>query len=211
MSRKALQFRTAAAVLLMSVLTACPAPNEAQRAGHPNLIIVREFSFSTGAVTLDPSFGFSLHRGQSGVPLRERAASVARAAAFNVADTIAQRLAGVGYDVVRSDTAAAEPTGRALIVSGRFRNINEGHRRRVGAENASLAVEVDIEQQNGASTPQRLTSFPVDSRRIGSGGLTAVSAPRGANLSSAAARVGGAIANTVAETARLNNWPATPH
>src|SRR5205085_9944672 len=99
--------KAAFAALLLTILAGC-IPQIAGPSGHPNLIIVREFTFSLGAVTLDPSFGFSLHRGEPGVPPRQRAAGVARAAAFSLADAITQQLAASGYDVTRSDTAAPE-------------------------------------------------------------------------------------------------------
>jgi hypothetical protein len=198
------------AVLLLGLLAACLPQTGMQGSGHPNLIIVRQFTFSTGAVTLDPSFGFSLNRGEQGVPRTERAASVARSASFNLADTLAQQLAGLGYDVVHSETEMAEPGGRALIVTGVLRHINEGQRRRIGAENASVSVDVEIDQQNAGAAPQRITTFQLDSRTAPRVALIGVSTPRGANLSAAAARVGAAIAGTVAETARMNRWPAAP-
>src|SRR5437762_5944044 len=133
----------AVAALLLAILAGCVP--QAGGPGHPNLIIVREFAFSPGVVTLDPSFGFSLYRGEAGVPPRQRAAGVARGVAFSVADTIVQQLAASGYDVARSDTAAPEPGGRALVISGTFRQINEGYRRRVGAENSHVAADVTVE------------------------------------------------------------------
>jgi hypothetical protein len=206
-----MRFHRAAAILilLLSTLAACvpQVRQQQQTATHPNLIIVRDFDFSTGAITLDPSFGFSLYRGHAGVPPHQRAASVGRATAFNVADATTQQLAALGYDVVRSETATAAPGARAIIVSGAFRHINEGHRRRVGAENASVAVDVEIDQQSGGGKPQRITSFDLDSRRIPRS-LAAISTRRGANVAAAAKRVGDAVAAMVAETARLNHWPA---
>src|SRR5260221_9991906 len=84
------------AALLVVALAGCVP--EGGALSHPNPIIVREFSASPGVVTLDPSFGFSLYRGASGVPPSQRAAGVARAAAFNLADAITQQLTQLGYD-----------------------------------------------------------------------------------------------------------------
>src|SRR5260370_35088831 len=117
----------ASAALLVTLLAGC-VPERASPA-HPNPIIVREFAASPGIVTLDPSFGFSLYRGASGVPPSQRAAGVARAAAFSVADAIAQQLNSLGYDAIRSGDAAPEPGARALIVRGVFRPIDEGRPR----------------------------------------------------------------------------------
>jgi hypothetical protein len=192
------------------MLAAC-VPQQEGRSGHPNPIIVREFAFSPGVITLDPSFGFSLYRGEPGVPPRQRAAGLGRAVAFNLADAMAQQLSGLGYDALRSDTATAEPGGRALIVGGTFRRINEGYRRRVGAENSSVAVEAQIDYQAAAgAAPQRLAVFQLDSRQVGSTGMVEASARQGADVKAAAARLGAAIARYVGDAARLNKWPAAP-
>ncbi|MBV9824266.1 MAG: DUF4410 domain-containing protein [Alphaproteobacteria bacterium] len=195
--------------LVLSLLLAGCVQQPAMQAstGHPNLIIVRDFSFTAGEVTLDPSFGFSLNRGQAGTPPRERAASVGRAAAFTTADTITQQLANLGYDVAASDASGPDPGGRALIVTGRFLSIDEGHRRRVGAENASVSVDVEIDVQVAGGSPVRITSLQFDSRRVPRSATLSGSDARGANVNAAAVRVGSAIARQVAETAQLNHWP----
>ncbi|HLY46122.1 MAG TPA: hypothetical protein VKQ73_11125 [Stellaceae bacterium] len=189
---------TAAAALLLAILTGCVAQREAGP-GHPNLIIVREFAFSPGAVTLDPSFGFSLNRGAPGVPLRQRADTVGRAAAFNLADTVAQQLVNLGYDAVRSDTASLEPDGRALVVTGAFRRIFEGHRR----QNASIAVAVEIDSQAAGGGTRRLTAFNLDSRRLPQD----PSGRHGSDVNFAATQIGATIARYVDDLARLNSWP----
>src|SRR5881394_211061 len=130
------------AALFLAALAGC-VPERGGSPVHPNPIIVREFSFSLGVVTLDPSFGFSLYRGASGVPPSQRAGGVARAAAFSLADAIAQQVAASGFDAIRSNDAVLEPGARALIVSGAFRHIDEGRRRQVGAENPSIAIDAE--------------------------------------------------------------------
>src|SRR5712691_2532860 len=198
---------TAVSAALFAVTLAGCVPEHGGSTVHPNPIIVREFVASTGVVTLDPSFGFSLDRGASGVPPRQRAGGVARAAAFNLADAITQQLVASGYDAIRSDTAVPEPGARALIVTGRFRHIDEGRRRSVGAENPSLAVDAEIAYQVEAAAPQRITDLHLDSRQVPQSAVVGVSARRGVDVNLAATRVGGAIARYVGETARLNNWP----
>jgi len=195
--------KAAAAAMLFALLAACTAQQDGG-GGHPNLIIVREFSVSSAAISLDPSFGFSLYRGSPGVPPPQRAASVSRAAAFSVADSVVQQLAALGYDVAKSNTAGAESGGRALIVTGVFREINEGRRRQVGAENARIAVDVQIDLQSGGAAPQRMMSFPVDSQRTAGDSA----GRRGATLNAAAERVGRIIAQTAGELAHFNRWPA---
>lgn len=197
----------AVAVLLLAVLAGCVPQLEGGPAAHPHPIIIREFTFSPGVVTLDPSFGFSLYRGSPGVPPRQRAAGLGRAVAFNLADVLAQQLSALGYDVIRSESATVEPGARAMIVSGTFRHINEGYRRRVGAENSSVAVDVHLDYQPAGGRAQRLAAFPLDSRLVAGGGMTGVSAREAADVKAAAARLGGAIARYVADAARLNKWP----
>jgi hypothetical protein len=195
------------AAFLLVILAGC-VPQLAESPANPAPIIVREFAFSPGAVTLDPSFGFSLNRGAPGVPTRQRAAGVGRAAAFSLADAITQQLIDSGYEAIRSDSIVPEPGARALIVTGAFRHIDEGRRRRVGAENPSIAIDAEIDYQTAGAAPQRITELHLDSRQVPQGGVTGAAARRGGiNANLAATRVGRAIARTVIETARLNNWP----
>ena len=194
------------AALFVLALAGC-VPQTAGPPAHPNPIIVREFGAPVGVVTLDPSFGFSLYRGTPGVPPRQRAAGVARAAAFSLADAIATQLSLLGYDAIRSDTATTEPGARAIVVGGTFRHIDEGRRRRVGAENPSLAVDAEIDYQVSGATPQRITQLHLDSQHVPPDAIVGVSARRGVDVNSAATRLGGAIARYISETARLNNWP----
>lgn len=194
------------AALFLIALAGC-VPERAGSPLHPTVMIVREFAASPGIVTLDPSFGFSLYRGTAGVPPKQRAAGVARAAAFSLADVITTQLTALGYDAIRSDTAAPEPGARALIVSGAFRHIDEGRRRRVGAENPSIAVDVDIDFEASGVAPQRITELHFDLRRVPRDAVVEASARRGVDVNLAATRVGGAIARYVGETARLNSWP----
>jgi hypothetical protein len=192
--------------LLALALAGC-ADGETAGLARPNLIIVRDFTASEGVVTLDPSFGFSLYRGTQGVPPRQRAASVGRAAAFNLADTVVEQLRGLGYDAVRTDAAAPQSGGQALVVTGVFRQINEGYRRRVGAEDASVVVNGEIDYQSAGAAPRRLTTFSLDSRQIAREPVVSASARGGSDVNGAAARVGHAVARAVVELARRNNWP----
>src|SRR3954447_17524239 len=147
-----------AGFLFLFILAGCTPPHEATTA-HPNPILIREFAVSPGIVTLDPSFGFSLYRGERGVPREQRAAGLGRAVAFNLTDAMAEYLTGLGYDVLRSESGSVEPGMRALIVGGTFRRIDEGQRRRVGAENSGVAVDIAIEYQVYGQAAQRLAAF----------------------------------------------------
>ena len=188
---------------------ACADKSETPAAGHSNLIIVRDFAAPLGIVTLDPSFGFSLRRGEPGVPPTQRGAAVARAAVFTLADTVVEQLRAQGYDAVRSNEAGPEPGGRALIVTGAFRSINEGYRRRVGAEGSNVAVAAEIEFQTQGASPRRLMAFELDSRQAPREGAEGVSARR-EPINAAVSRVGAYIARAVRELARHNNWPGAP-
>lgn len=190
-------------------LGACADQAESQASGHPNLIIVRDFAAPLGVVTLDPSFGFSLRRGEPGVPPVERGASVARAAVFNLADTVVEQLRANGYDAVRSNEAGPEPGGRALVVTGAFRSINEGYRRRVGAEGSNVAIDAAIDFQGQGGTSRRLMAFQLDSRQAPREGTEGVSARR-EPINAATARIGSYVARAVLEAARHNNWPGAP-
>lgn len=172
--------------------------------GHPNLIVVREFVISRGSVTLDPSLGFSLNRGRPGVSPARRAESVGRAAAFSVADAITEELTRLGYDVMHVEAGGQPPGGRALVVSGFFRRIYEGHRHEYAWVDAE--TEVDYQAPNGAA--QRLSSFDLDSRRLPHRGLVPPAGRHGADVNYQATRIGAAIGRYVADLARVNRWPS---
>jgi len=187
--------------------TDAPAPDsDAPALAHPDLIIVRRFAAPTRPVALDPSLGFSLDRRQPGVPAARRAASLARATAFVLAETITEQLRALGYHAVQSDEAGPEPDGRALIVSGSFRSINEGHRRRFAAKDASVAASVEIASQSDGARPQRLLVSPLDSRQIPQKSRER----RELGVKSAARQLGLLIADAVADLAQRNNWRRAP-
>ena len=195
-----------AGVLSLFFLAGC-AQYEAPQTTHPNPILIREFTVSPASVTLDPSFGFSLYRGERGVPRDQRAAGLGRAVAFNLTDAMAEYLAGLGYDVLRSELGLVEPGMRALVVGGTFRRIDEGQRRRVGAENSGVAVDIAIEYQVYGQTPRQLAAFQLDLRQMG-GGLIGVSARIRGDVKIAASQLGAELGRYVAEVARSQKWPA---
>jgi hypothetical protein len=195
-----------AGILCLVVLAGCGPQYDATTA-HPNPILIREFSFSPAVVTLDPSFGFSLYRGERGVPREQRAAGLGRAVAFNLTDGMAEYLTGLGYDVLRSESGTVEPGMRALIVSGTLRRVDEGYRRRVGAENSGVAVDVAVDYQVYGQAPQRLATFQRDSRQ-GGGGMIGVTARTRGDVKIAAQQLGTELGRYVAEIARSQRWPA---
>ena len=176
-----------------------------------DFIVVSDFSVPQGAVRLDSSFGFSLYRGEAGVPTEKRAGSIGRAVAFLVTDTIVDRLRGRGYDT--TSTTNPNPTGssrRALIVSGTFRTIDEGQRRRVGNEHSAVIAEVQIKAELPKGGSQLIQSFTVDSRSAPQTRAVSGATKRETGVDADATRVGAEIARVVAEVARRNNWlPAT--
>jgi len=190
-------------VLLLLGFPAYADEPEAPAPTHSEPIIVRRFAASIRIVALDPSLGFSLDRRRPGVPADRRAASLARATAFVLAETVTEQLRGLGYNAVQSDDAGPEPDGRALIVSGAFRSINEGHRRRLAGKDASVAISVVIDSQMHGEKPQRLKVFQLDSRRIPQ--QSGRHAEAGVN--SAARELGFVIADAAAELADRNSWP----
>lgn len=176
-----------------------------------DFIIVSDFAAPEGVVRLDPSFGFSLYRGEAGVPKDRRAASIGRAVSFLVTDTVTGRLRGLGYDAVSTTNPnATAPNYRALIVSGSFSTIDEGQRRHVGDEHSAVIVTVDIKAQSVGGGLQKLQSFAVDSRSAPATRAGSAATTRETGIDADATRVGAEIARIVAEIARRNNWvPAT--
>lgn len=194
--------------VLVPILGGCvPQEQIGGRLLHPNVIIVREFTAPGSAITLDPSFGFSLYRGSAGVPPRERAAGIGRAAGFAVADTAVERLQQLGFDAIRSANLMPEPGARALIVTGTFRQINEGYRRRVGAENSHIAAEVRVDYQGPGTAPQMLLQLRLNSRQLPGVAEAGASRHGGGDLNAAARRIGAELARNIAELARRNQWP----
>jgi hypothetical protein len=194
-----------AGAFLLVVLGGC-GPRYEAATPHPNPILIREFAFSPAIVSLDPSFGFSLYRGEQGVPRSQRASGLGRAVAFNLTDAMEEYLTGLGYDVLRAESGSVEPGMRAIVVSGTFRRIDEGQRRRVGAENSGVAVDVAIDYQASGQAPQRLAAFQLDSRQAGAG-LIGVSARTQGDVKLAAGQLGAELGRYVAEVARGRRWP----
>lgn len=190
--------------LLLAVAACAPKGGEpAFPLTHLNPIVVHEFAFSLGAVTLDPTLGYSLDRGAPGVPRAERAQAVGRAAVFNLTDALSGELNRLGYDVVTGQDGAVMPGARALIVNGDFQHIYEGHRH----EGASADVSVAIDYQLGGRPPQRLVEFALDSQRLGREGLVPAAGQHGEDVNYEATRLGAAIGRYVAELAQQNRWP----
>jgi hypothetical protein len=168
------------------------------------MIIVRDFRV-TGAtrVTIDTSFGFNLQRGEPGVPLRARAASVSRGAAFVIADALTEQLRQLGYPAVHADAGNPDPKTKAIIIVGTMRRVDEGFRRRVGSENAGVAADVEIDYW--APGMQPLAAFRVDSSQIRADGHAEAGASA---VNVAAARVGRELARSVIAAVKRVNLPA---
>src|SRR5580658_4152254 len=121
-------WRLMAATLPFLALAAC-AESVTVLGPASDFVVISDFTVPEGAVRLDPSFGFSLYRGEPGVPAQKRAASIGRAVAFLVTDTIADRLRALGYDAQSTTNPSPQTGSRALLISGTFREIDEGERR----------------------------------------------------------------------------------
>ena len=199
-----------AAVVLPFALAGC-APRHAEApafpavdAPSPSPIIVREFAFSPRVVTLDPTLGYSL-AGGTAVPPRQRAEALGRAAAFNLADTLSREIKRLGYDVVAGGDGPLRPGERALIVTGEFRRIYEGHRH----ADADIAVTVAIDYASAGAAPQRLVAFDLDGRRLPREGLVAAAGPHGEDVNYEATRLGTVIGRYVARLAQTEHWPSS--
>ena len=189
-------------------LASCSALPAAAPPRNPpsDFIVVSDFALPEGVVHLDPSFGFSLYRGEPGVPQRQRATSIGRAVGFLVTDTITDRLRGLGYDAVSTSNPSPAPGHRALIVTGTFRMIDEGQRRRPGDEHSAVIAQVDIKAEQPGGAIQPVQSFVVDSRTAPQTRATGGATKREIGVDADAARVGAEIARVVGEVARRNNW-----
>jgi hypothetical protein len=195
-------------VLLPVLFAAGCIEEESTAAAGPDLIVVTEFAVPEGAVVLDQSFGFSLYRGQPGVPQQKRAVSVGHAVGFLVSDTITQRLREAGYEAASTTDPNPKVPGRALIVIGTFRQIDEGHRRRVGAEGSSVVADVQVRATGPGGSLQPVLTMHVDSRQLP---RTPVGHGRETGVNADAARVGAAAARAVVSLAQHNHWTVVSH
>jgi hypothetical protein len=194
---------------LGSFVTAAACVQAPTGPGGPSsdFIVVSDFAVPEGAVHLDPSFGFSLYRGEAGVPREQRASSVGRAVAFLVTDTVVDRLRARGYDTVSTSNPNPADTGhRALIVSGTLSTIDEGQRRRVGNEHSAVIGRVDIKAELPSGGTQQVQSFTVDSRTAAPASANNGATKRETGVDADATSIGAEIARVVADVARRNNW-----
>jgi hypothetical protein len=198
----------AAAALL--ALTACV--EGVTVPGPPSdFIVVSDFAVPEGVVRLDQSFGFSLYRGTPGVPPAQRAASVGRAVGFLVTDTITNRLRGLGYDAQSTVDPSPQTGHRALLISGTFRTIDEGERRRPSEAGSAVIAEVQIKAEVPGLGVRPVQSFSVDSRTAPPVAATGAATSRETGVDADAARVGAQIAAVVADVAKRNNWLPASH
>ncbi|HEV2189385.1 MAG TPA: hypothetical protein VGR70_19400 [Stellaceae bacterium] len=200
------------AVLALLSPTGCVEGLTANGGPTSDFIVISDFALPQGVVRLDPSFGFSLYRGEPGVPAQQRAASIGRAVGFLVTDTITDQLRALGYDAVSTTDPAPKIGARALIVTGTFREVNEGERRRPDEVGSAVIADVQIKAEvPGLAGLQPVQSFSVDSRSAPSVGAPSAATPRETGVNADAARVGSQIAAVVAEVARRNNWAPMKH
>jgi len=171
-----------------------------------DFIVITDFTVPAGVVRLDPSFGFSLYRGEPGVPAQQRAASIGRAVGFLVTDTIVNQLRALGYDAVSTTEPSPKIGSRTLVVAGAFREINEGERRRPNEVGSAVVADVQIKADIPGLGIQPVQSFSVDSRTAPRVGAQSAATRRETGVNADAARIGVVIAGVVAEVARRNNW-----
>jgi hypothetical protein len=175
-----------------------------------DFIVVSDFTVPEGAVKLDPSFGFSLYRGEAGVPTQQRAASIGRAVGFLVTDTIADRLRALGYDAQSTTNPSPQTGSRALLISGTFREIDEGERRHPSEMGSAVIADVQIKAEVPGLGVRPVQSFMVDSRTAPRIAVSGAATRRETGVDADATRIGAEIARVVADVAKRNNWvPAT--
>lgn len=195
------------AALALLALAACTQNAMLGSSSPSDFIVISDFTLPQGVVHLDPSFGFSLYRGEPGVPAERRAASIGRAVAFLVTDTIADRLRALGYDATSTTNPNPASSGhRALIVSGTFRAIDEGERRHPLQAHSAVIADVTIKAELPNGGVQPVQSFAVDSRSAPKVHEENGATRRETGVDADATAVGAEIARVVGEVARRNNW-----
>lgn len=197
---------SAAVALPLLGLAGCVEDLTAASGPTSDFIVISDFALPQGVVRLDPSFGFSLYRGEPGVPAQQRAASIGRAVGFLVTDTITDQLRALGYDAVSTTDPSPKTGARALIVTGTFREIDEGERRRPDEVGSAVIADVQIKAELPGGGIQPVQSFSVDSRTAPHAGVAGAATRRETGVNADAARIGAQIAAVVAEVARRNNW-----
>jgi hypothetical protein len=194
-------------VLTLLALAGCIEGLTANNGPASDFIVISDFTVRSSAVRLDPSFGFSLYRGEQGVPAQQRAASIGRAVGFLVTDTIVDRLRALGYDTVSTTDPSPKTGARTLIVAGAFREIDEGERRRPNEVGSAVIADVQIKAEiPGLAGLQPVQSFAVDSRSAPRAGAPSAATRRETGVNADATRIGAQIAAVVGEVARRNNW-----
>jgi hypothetical protein len=174
-----------------------------------DFIVVSDFLVPEGVVRLDPSFGFSLYRGEPGVPAQQRAASIGRAVGFLVTDTITDRLRALGYDAQSTTNPSPQTGSRALLISGTFREIDEGERRHPTETGSAVIADVQIKAEVPGIGVRPVQSFTIDSRTAPQATLSGAATRRETGVDADATRIGAEIARVVADVARRNNWVPT--
>ncbi|MBV9863006.1 MAG: hypothetical protein JO267_12770 [Alphaproteobacteria bacterium] len=196
---------------LLSIDGCVPQQEAGDTTGRPQLVVVRSLQAAPGSVVVDPSFGFSLYRGAPGVPLRARAASVTRAASFEIADAVTDALRRLGLDAIRSDTVMPDPERRTLVVHGVFLRLDEGHKRRVGERGSRVVAEIRADYSGPGVAPRQALGLRVDSDQLAGSGAGLQQARAGmetADVTADAARVGRVVAAALADLARRQGWVA---
>jgi hypothetical protein len=164
----------------------------------PERIVVRVFAVPEGVVTLDPTLGFSLYRGQPGAPRAERAASVGRAAAFVLSEALIGELRAAGLDAVRDE--GGPPDASALVVSGSFEAIDEGLRRHPSRRPSDVVADAAVAYEAPGIPSKRLLDLHVDSAALAAGAV--------ADANEDARRIGRQIGEAVVALARRESWLA---
>ena len=181
----------------------------------PEQLVVRSFAAPARAIVLDPSFGFSLRRGQPGVPRAERAAGVGRAAAFALGAGDCPDLAGGGARRLReTGPRARRPRTPSSSAANSRRSTRGGAAVSAGSDRARARAGSSPTRASGAPGGRVLLTVHADSDQIaGEGGSGDTTKVRGVRVTIAdanryAARVGREIGRQIVDFARRADWLA---
>jgi hypothetical protein len=162
---------------------------------RPEVVLVYDLAFTDADVQPDRAPLKRLVAHVSGGSQTQRADQIGQGVANAFADDLVEGLRALGYDAQRA-TLDTPVTSRALLVSGKFVNVDEGNRLRrlvigFGAGGSSLDADVDVHYvvQN---EPIKLTEFTA---HADSGHMPGAAATMGVGAAAQASAAGMVVAN----------------
>jgi hypothetical protein len=134
---------------------------------RPDRILVYDFAYSPGQVTLDPGLSAKLTEARKGEPRSVEELDVGRKAAHALAEHIVHEIRKLGLPAERA-SGAPPSSGNVLVIKGQFTSIDEGNQtKRVVIGLMAGRSEVKTHVQVYAATDQgrqMVESFETDAK-----------------------------------------------